>query len=534
MRAASRRSAVVASVLVAGALAGCTVGESAAPERTQTPMVNPNPAADAVAVVTPEQIEAAVADIPRSVRAAMDATGTPGIAVGVVHGDEVIFAEGFGVRDVDSGEPVDSATVFALASVSKSVGSTVVARAIDEGIVSWNTPVAENLEGFTLSDPVVGARVTIADMYAHRSGLFEHAGDELEEIGYDREEIIERLRHIPLEPWRAVYHYGNFDITTAAESVARASGEDWASLSERLVYEPLGMTSTSSRFADLEERENRALGHIRDDDEWIVNPAQRQPDAQSPAGGVSSNIDDLTTWTSMLLAAGEHDGSRFVEETSLLPAMSPQMIQGAPNAWGARAGMYGYGWNVGTTVGGLVDVNHSGAFAMGTGTIVKMLPGADIGIIVLSNAAANGVAEGIANRFMDIAQFGEERRDWLDFFISVFEQLSSEPLGEFDGQEPPTDAAPPADLASYAGEYANEYFGAARVEVRGGELVLSLGPTGRWPLEHWSGDVFVFRPTGENSSPTAVSQATFDGATLVLEYFDRHDLGTFTRAAPAG
>jgi CubicO group peptidase (beta-lactamase class C family) len=375
----------------------------------------------------------------------------------------------------------------------------------------------------------VGAHVTIADMYSHRSGLYEHAGDELEEIGYDRATIIERLRHIPLEPWRAVYHYGNFDITTAAESIARASGEDWAALSERLVYEPLGMTSTSSRYAELEGRDNRALGHIQEDGEWIVTPVQRQPDPQSPAGGVSSNIDDMATWTKMLLAAGEHDGGRFVEEASLLPAMSPQMIQGAPNAWGARPGMYGYGWNVGTTVGGLVDVNHSGAFALGTGTVVKMLPGADIGIIVLANAAANGVAEGIANRFMDIVQFGQERRDWLDFFMSVFAQLMDEPVGALDGQQPPTDASPAGDLASYAGEYANAYFGPASVSVQGDELVLTLGPTGRWPLEHWSGDVFVFRPTGENSTPTAVSQATFGGDTLVLEYFDKHELGTFTR-----
>lgn len=529
MRAFPRRSPALASLVVVGLLAGCTVGSGADPERTQSPMVNPNPGADALAEVTPEQIEAAVADLPDSVRAAMDATGTPGIAIGVVHGGEVIFSEGFGVRDVDSGEPVDSETVFALASVSKSVGSTVVARAIDEGIVTWETPVAQNLPGFALADPYVGAHVTIADMYAHRSGLYAHAGDELEEIGYDRAAIIERLRYIPLASWRAAYAYGNFDITTAAESIAVAAGEDWASLSERLVYEPLGMTSTSSRFADLEKRENRALGHIQDDGEWIVNPAQRQPDAQSPAGGVSSNLDDLTTWTTMLLAAGEHDGSRFVEEASLLPAMSPQMIQGKPNAWGARPGMYGYGWNVGTTVGGLVDVNHSGAFAMGTGTIVKMLPGADIGIIVLSNAAANGVAEGIANRFMDIAQFGQERRDWLDFFISVFVQMADEPIGKLDGQTAPADATPAADLASYAGEYANQYFGPARVEVQGDGLVLSLGPTGRWPLEHWSGDVFVFRPTGENSSPSAVSQATFDGDTLVLEYFDKHQLGTFTR-----
>ncbi|WP_344062191.1 serine hydrolase [Microbacterium pumilum] len=526
----ARSTRLLALVFVSAALAACTAGgPDAAPERSQSPMVNPNPGADAVAVVTDEHVEAAVADVEKSVGEAMDATGTPGIAVAVIHGGDVILAEGFGVRDVESGVPVDADTVFALASVSKSVGSTVVARAIDEGIVAWDTPVAENLDGFTLSDPVAGARVTIADMYAHRSGLYEHAGDELEEIGYDRAAIIKQLRYIPLEPWRAVYHYGNFDITTAAESVARAAGEDWATLSEHLVYEPLGMTSTSSRFSDLEGRDNRALGHIKVDGEWVVTPEQRQPDAQSPAGGVSSNLTDMAIWTKMLLAAGMNDGERFVAESALLPAMSPQMVMGLPSEWGARPGYYGYGWNVGTTVGGLVDVNHSGAFALGTGTIVKMLPGADLGIIVLSNASANGVAEGIANRFMDIAQFGEERRDWLGFFISVFEGLMNEPAGEFDGQEPPTDPEPARDLASYAGKYANEYFGPARVAVEGSGLVLSLGPRGRWPLEHWSGDTFLFRPTGENANPGATSQATFDSATLVLEYFDKHGLGTFTR-----
>ena len=255
---------------------------------------------------------------------------------------------------------------------------------------------------------------------------------------------------------------------------------------------------------------------------------QRQPDAQSPAGGASSNIVDMAIWVAMLLEGGRHDGEVIVEETSILPAMSPQMIMGAPAAWGDRTGAYGYGFNVGTTAGGLVDVNHSGAFALGTGTVVKMLPAADLGIIVLSNASANGVAEGIANRFMDLAQFGHERRDWLELFMGVFAAMSA-PAGELAGEEQPATPDPPRDLASYAGEYANQYFGPARVEVGDDGLELLLGPTGRWPLEHWSGDVFIFRPSGENANPGTVSQATFDADGLVLEYFDTHGLGRFTR-----
>src|SRR5690349_12128526 len=116
-------SAVGAAVLILSAATGCTFADTsteAAPSPAQT--VNPDPGADALATVTRAQVEAAVDDLPSAVEAAMDASGTPGVAVGVVYQGEVLYADGFGVRDVDSGRPVDAETVFALASVSKSIG----------------------------------------------------------------------------------------------------------------------------------------------------------------------------------------------------------------------------------------------------------------------------------------------------------------------------------------------------------------------------------------------------------------------------
>lgn len=523
-----RVAAGLCAIALVVVTAACTAADTtSAPDATPAG-VNENPAVDSLATVTPEQVDAAVADIPDSIKAAMAATDTPGIAVGVVYQGEVVYAEGFGVRDVDSGEAVDAETVFPLASVSKSLGATAIARVIDDGLVTWETPVAENLPGFTLSDPYVGSHVTIADMYAHRSGLYEHAGDELEEIGYDRATILERLRYVPLEPFRAVYHYGNFDITAAGESVARAAGEDWADLSERVLYEPLGMTATSSRYADLETRENRALGHVLTDDKWTVTPTQRQPDEQAPAGGVSSNIVDLSTWMRMVLAGGQHDGEQFIAEATLLPAISPQIVAAPPETPGARAGFYGYGYNVGTTAGGMVEINHSGAFALGAGTVFKMLPEAELGIVVLANASANGVSEAIAGRFADIAQYGAERRDWLELFTNVFADLSA-PSGDLVGEDPPADPEPARPLDDYAGSYANDYFGPAEVTVSGSALELALGPTGRWTLEHWDGDIFVFPLSGENGMPGSISQATFDGDTLVLEHFNEHGMGVFTR-----
>src|SRR3546814_12100484 len=103
----------------------------------------------------------------------MARTGVPGIAVAVVRRDGVVYARGFGVREAGRPEPVDTDTVFQLASVSKSIASTVVAGVVGRGLVEWDQPVRASLPAFTLSDPYVTAHVTIADMLSHRSSSEE-------------------------------------------------------------------------------------------------------------------------------------------------------------------------------------------------------------------------------------------------------------------------------------------------------------------------------------------------------------------------
>ncbi|MBT2518375.1 serine hydrolase [Streptomyces sp. ISL-90] len=534
------RMCIAAAGVVAAmtAVSGCTFGAGEPSTPTTPPLSTErpgygNPPADAVATVTDERVEAAVAALPASIEQLMDETGMPGLAVAVVYGGKLIYSEGFGVRNIDSGEPVDPDTVFQLASVSKSVGATVVAHEVTEGVVDWDTPVALHLPEFALADPWVTEHVTIGDLYAHRSGLFMHAGDELEDLGYDRGEVLQRLRYTPLSPFRSTYAYGNFDITAAAESVARAAGVDWADLSQEVLYEPLGMSSTSSRFDDFMAEGNRADGHILDDDEWVVTPSQRQPDAQSPAGGVSSSVTDMAAWMSMVLSASGPGGEAndVVSPEALVPAITAQSVSGPAALGYQRSGFYGYGFNVGSTAGGLASVTHSGAFYLGAGTTFSLLPEAGLGIIALANGSADGTSEAVAARFMDLAQFGEIRQDWFALYTALL-TAETGPTGELVGESPPADAAPARALAEYAGDYVNDYFGTARVTVVGDSLELTVGPgTVVWPLDHWNGDVFVFEPFSENAALGSVSQATFDGSTLEIELLDEHGLGTFTRAA---
>jgi len=517
-----------AGVLIA-ALAACAAAPPYAPEAVTAEI----PSQDVVRL--PDgSVDRAVEQLPDLVERVLEASGVPGAAVAVVEGEEVRFSEGFGEKVVGEGDPVDEETVFQLASLSKPIGATVVATQVTQDVVEWDTPVAELLDGFALADPWVTDHVTVGDLYAHRSGLPHAAGDDLEDIGYDRDYIIEHLRLEPLHPFRSTYNYANFGMTTGAEAVATAAGVDWATLSEEELYEPLGMTSTSSRYADFLEHDNRTALHALVDGEFQAL-YERMPDEQAPAGGVSSNVLDLAKWLSLVIGEGSAFGSELVDPVDLLPATSAQIVSAHPSVPDQRPGAYGYGFNTGVLASGRVNVSHSGAFTLGAGTNFQIVPELGLGIVVLTNAGPVGAAEAIAAEFLDRVQFGKSTRDWLTDYGHALGSYYN-PAGDLAGEEAPASPAPARPLEEYAGTYQNDYFGQAEVVASGDALVVRLGPDGGYEveLEPWDGDTFAFVPTGENAPDGSRSSATFvldpaGGATLTLQFFDTNELGTWTR-----
>ncbi|WP_116132737.1 serine hydrolase [Tropicimonas sp. IMCC34043] len=458
--------------------------------------------------VPPGQIDAAVAELDRIVADVMARSGIPGVAVAVVHEGRTVLASGYGLRRVGAAELVTPDTVFQLASLSKPVGATVVAHQVGEGVVSWDSRMRDLLPWFALSDPDRSLKLTIGDLYSHRSGLPDHAGDDLEDLGFDRQTILERLRLLPLAPFRISYAYTNYGLTAAGEAVAQASGTDWASLSEEVLYRPLGMASTSSRFADFMAAENRAIPHARTAD-GFAPLFQRQPDPQSPAGGVSSSVNDMAVWMKMVLANGAHDGTQVLTPGALLPAISPQAFSSQPQSPDARAGFYGFGFNVGVEPSGRVRLSHSGAFLLGAGTCFSLIPSLDLGIMVLSNAAPVGAVESIAAAFTDLAQFGHETRDWYAGFSPRFEGFYTL-RGHTEGASAPAAAAPPPAAETCIGVYAHPYFGMIEIVEKNDALILAAGPKPMlFPLQPWDGAMMVFDFVNENAPVGSRSSLIF-------------------------
>ncbi|GIW05775.1 MAG: serine hydrolase [Dehalococcoidia bacterium] len=493
------------------------------------------------AEVTPASVQRAVDQLDRIVDDALRRTGVPGVALAVVHRDRIVALKGYGVRDTTTGAPVGIDTVFQLASVSKPVGSTVVASLVGDGIVGWDSRIVDLDPTFRMHEEWVTAQLTIRDLYSHRSGLPDHAGDDLEDLGYGREEILRRLRFLPpAYQFRSGYNYTNFGMTEAAVAAAKAAGRSWEDLSAERLYRPLGMTRTSSRFADFATAPDRALTHVRVGDRWEPRFV-RNPDAQSPAGGVSSTARDLAQWLRLQLGNGEVDGRRIVGAEALAETHRPQAIAVPPaNPATDHPQLYGLGWNVGSDAAGRVRLSHSGAFALGAATVVVLLPSEELGIVVLTNGEPVGVPEAIAASFFDVATEGRVQRDYVSLYGRIFAEALAPAYGrQYDYSQPPVAPAPARPLGAYVGRYVNDYVGVVELGLGSEGLELRLGPLqAPFALRHWDGDIFLYQPAGENAAGPArvVFSAGIDGRieTVTIENLNITGGGVLRRVSAIG
>lgn len=512
----------------AGAAAGLTA--AASPSAASS-----GPASDKdTGAITAAGVARALKALPEIIERNMAATGIPGLAAAVVYDGKVRYLEGSGVRAVGKPAQVDPDTVFYLASVSKPISSTVVGAAMTKELaeMSWQDTIVSHLPGFTLSDTWVGDHVTVADMFSHRSGLPDHSGNLMEDLGYNRAQIIAKLKYYPLRSFRDNYEYTNYGLTTGAEAIAAATKRPWATLAEEMIFEPLGMTSSSFTYADLTSRKNRVALHRKVNGTFVAQPdANYQP--QAPAGSGSSSVRDMATWATMLLAGGTHGGETLVDPQQLNQIWSPAFTSNPTPEVGTWSSFYGYGWNVRYEKTGELQVSHSGAFGRGAATAVTMYPTDNLAIVVLTNAFPQGVPEAISAEFVDIVRYGKSTQEsWLAVIAPYFEEEPTADQKKYS--KPATQPEPARSLSSYVGTYENAALGELTVSIRGGALSFTVGPNReQHALKHYSGDEFFFETTGEDAS--GLSGAIFSRTSsrvisVTINAWNHEGLGTFTRS----
>lgn len=435
------------------------------------------------------------------IESAMADWGVPGMAVAVVKDDEIIYARGFGVTERGGSEPVDEHTLFAIASTTKAFTAAAIGMLVQDGLIDWDDPVRRHIPEFELADPFVTRDVTVRDLLTHRVGVAGHNNVWIA-APFDRGDILERTRHLPqVRGFRSGYGYNNIMYIVAGELVGEVSGTSWDDVLESRIFQPLGMSRTTTRSAMVDERENVTTSHTRVDGE--VTPLYRRNyDALGGAGSMFSSVHDMAQWMRLHLASGAFEGEQLIDSSVVAEMHEPQVVIGVGSSdrrlFPDRLfSAYGLGWRIHDYLGRKV-VQHTGTVNY-TRTQVAMMPSESIGFVAMSNLTTSELHTALMYRVFD-ALLDAPETDWSGRYLALDQESSGD--SESAGPVRVDGTQPTFDLERYAGTYSDPLYGDAVVEIVDGGLVLRYSPEYVADLEHWHYDTFraTWRPTGFGST----------------------------------
>jgi len=437
----------------------------------------------------------------------------PALSVALVRDGAAILTRGYGVRKMGEARRVDDRTLFAIASNSKNVTAAGLAMMVDEGTVKWDEPVRTYLPGFTLSDPVIGERITVRDTLSHRAGFGLGAGDLLFWPNSDRSraDIMARVPFVPIaHGFRAGYHYCNLMFVVAGEVLAAASGQRWEDFVQTRILDRVGMTDTVP-MASLADPEKSALPHARTGPPLRYQGPMRPIadsiadiwnwDSAAAAGGICASAADWAKWIAVRLAMGAlPDGSRLFSEETAKEMWRPNIIsnssEGPTAALPGRAiaATYAMGWSVQDYRGERL-VSHGGGSPGGI-SATMLIPGRNTGFAVFSNAEESYLLRALRSGITDICM-AKTDFDWIADSVTRNAEGIEKSLAaavEIDAKQA-AGAAPSLPLSAYAGTWRDPWYGDVTIEARDLQLWLSFthNPALQGPLEPYDGETMRTR-----------------------------------------
>jgi CubicO group peptidase (beta-lactamase class C family) len=420
---------------------------------------------------------------------AMKKFEVPGMAIAIVKGKEVIYAKGFGYRDVEKQSPVTADTLFAIGSSSKAFTTFVLGTLVDEGKLEWDKPVRNYIPWFKLYDPVMTERLSVRDLVTHRSGLPRHDLVWYNNFDATREAFVRRLAYLePSADLREKFQYNNLMFLTAGYLTEVMTGKTWEEAVRARVLAPLGMKRTNFSVADSQKDSDFARPYEKKDGKIVKMPF-RPITNLAPAGSINSSVNEMARWVVVHLNGGKYADKKLAEAPTVADMHLAHMVTGAtspePEITG---GEYAMGWFV-DSYRGHNRVEHGGNID-GFSANVVLFPKDDFGMVVLTNLNGTPLRDLIAQVVAD-RLLGLKPRDW------IAQGAARRALAEAAGKEGEKKKAVTRvagtvashKLGEYAGEYEHPGYGILKVAVNGDHLEATFNRI-TTPLEHWHYDTF--------------------------------------------
>ncbi|MGE5237064.1 MAG: serine hydrolase [Acidobacteriota bacterium] len=420
----------------------------------------------------------------------------PAVGVGIVVGDKLVFARGYGYRDVEHKLPFTPATLAPIASNTKLFTAVASGLLVKEGKLDWDRPVREAVPAIRFYNDELNATVTLRDMLAHRTGITRH--DTIwYKSDFSRKQLFDRVRYLePKEPLRQLFLYNNMMYAAAGYMIELESGKTWEEFVRTRILLPLGMRSTVYTIAELEKASDHGVPFTekRDSFELYRIPYYEDTVGVARAGGIVSNIEDMSHWLIALMNAGVYNGSQVLPPDVLKATLEPAIA--LPNIMGETRGFWellnpAYGMGRWTASYRGHQIAYHGGDIDGFHSQVSYMPQEKIGVIVFvigDHCASlyNTVSYNVYERLLGLSQ-----TPWSERLLEVRlkgKKANAEARTKAGGEKVPN-TTPSHPIPAYAGAYENPAYGVLTIGTDKGTLTFDFHNI-RLPLAHFHYDRF--------------------------------------------
>jgi len=340
----------------------------------------------------PRVTEDVLADFEAIVESEMEYYHIPGMAVAIVEGSEIVYANGFGVRSLETGEPFTPQTQFRIGSTTKSMTSMLVAQLVDEGLLDWDTPVTDIYPDFQTADPELTAKLTVGDLMGMGTGLESDGWRALDWGGWTPDDLFAAVAEQGVAgEYHEHYAYNNEVYASAGYVAAMAAGleptlDNYKTLMQERIFDPIGMSST------IITDDTSALGdNVASSYELTLKGGVENPSLAAavpihiiaPAGGVWASAEDMAKYVITQLNGGiTPDGTQIVSKENLAQTWEPG-VSVPVDIEGVEDAAYAMGWLV-ETYQDIPIRYHDGGWE-GYRTQMSVFPEANVGLVIFTN-----------------------------------------------------------------------------------------------------------------------------------------------------
>ena len=421
----------------------------------------------------------------------------PGLATIVVKDGKVAFQKTYGVKNLETKEPVDEHTLFNMASTTKAIVAIAMGMLVDDGKLNWDDRVTDYVPYFKLSDSYSTADARVKDLLTHNLGIGN--ADALWTLdSLSTKETIERFQFAKSTyPLRGGFTYQNIMYAVAGEVIAAASGKPWNEFVEERVFKPLEMTRTQAIAVDIFKVGNYVTPYLNDSEDGMVQVDYGFSDQIGPAGMICSTAHDISNYLTFLVNDGVFKSDTLVQPKTFKKLFEPHSFLGSTGTYPTNAltkpnwNTYGLGWFQQDYKGHKLDF-HTGSL-FGLVAIAGVMHDKDVAVYVFANLDHAELRHAILYKAIDLFAFNDDGRDWHTEVFNLYEGFKKKSIenSKKDKAKRVANTKPSLVLKEYEGTYHNDMLGTATVTISNNNLDINFNDFITYTTAHWHYNTFI-------------------------------------------